>query len=71
MPIYEYKCKKCGHRFEELCRHGQKDIPCPVCGGAETCRLISAFSTCNTGDTGASGGKACTGCAGGNCSSCH
>jgi putative FmdB family regulatory protein len=36
MPIYEYKCKKCGHRFEKL--HQSFSEPrvkkCPECGGA-------------------------------------
>ncbi|MGA7558719.1 MAG: zinc ribbon domain-containing protein [Terriglobales bacterium] len=34
MPNYEYLCKKCGHRFEEIRkfsdRHPRK---CPECGG--------------------------------------
>jgi putative FmdB family regulatory protein len=36
MPIYEYRCKKCGHRFEKL--HQRFSEPrvkkCPECGGA-------------------------------------
>lgn len=34
MPTYEYKCMKCGHRFEKL--QGMKEKPlkkCPQCGG--------------------------------------
>ena len=34
MPIYEYLCPQCGHKFEELVHladaHGQE--PCPKCG---------------------------------------
>lgn len=34
MPIYEYQCPKCQHRFEEWVKvseaHGQE--PCPKCG---------------------------------------
>jgi putative FmdB family regulatory protein len=36
MPIYEYKCKKCGHRFEKL-HQSYSDArvkKCPECGGA-------------------------------------
>ena len=42
MPTYEYKCEKCGHRFERL--QGITDEPlkkCPECGG-KIKRMISA-----------------------------
>ena len=34
MPIYEYKCSECGHRFEALQRIGAdgSDLACPRCG---------------------------------------
>ena len=36
MPIYEYKCKKCGHRFEKLHQSFSEARvkKCPECGGA-------------------------------------
>ncbi|HTS36745.1 MAG TPA: zinc ribbon domain-containing protein [Candidatus Solibacter sp.] len=35
MPLYEYKCKKCGHRFEKIQKFSDKPIKkCPECGGA-------------------------------------
>ncbi len=37
MPIYEYKCKKCGHRFEVIQKFS--DVPlrrCKSCGGRVT-----------------------------------
>ncbi len=34
MPIYEYKCKKCGHRFERIQKFSDPHIKkCPDCGG--------------------------------------
>ena len=34
MPLYEYKCEKCGHRFERIEPHTASEIKkCPVCGG--------------------------------------
>ena len=42
MPIYEYKCQKCGFRFEKLQRFS--DPPpgkCPECGG-RVVQLMSA-----------------------------
>jgi putative FmdB family regulatory protein len=41
MPLYEYQCKKCGHRFELIQSFSAEDpTECPVCGG-EVERLIS------------------------------
>ena len=34
MPLYEYQCKKCGHRFEKILKFSDKPIKkCPECGG--------------------------------------
>jgi len=34
MPNYEYLCKKCGHRFEEIRKFSDKHLrKCPECGG--------------------------------------
>jgi putative FmdB family regulatory protein len=41
MPLYEYQCKKCGHRFERIQSFAAEDVKeCPVCHG-EVERLIS------------------------------
>lgn len=43
MPIYEYRCPKCGTDFELMRRMAEidKPAPCPKCG-AEAERLVSA-----------------------------
>ncbi len=34
MPLYEYLCKKCGHRFEKIRKFSDKQLrKCPECGG--------------------------------------
>ena len=34
MPIYQYKCVKCGHAFEVLTGMDRRDgVTCPKCGG--------------------------------------
>jgi putative FmdB family regulatory protein len=34
MPLYEYACKKCGHRYEEIRKFSDKHpTKCPECGG--------------------------------------
>jgi putative FmdB family regulatory protein len=40
MPIYEYSCKSCGHRFETLVL-GKEEVSCPSCSGKELERLLS------------------------------
>jgi putative FmdB family regulatory protein len=35
MPLYEYECDACGHRFEVIQKFSDAPIEtCPVCGGA-------------------------------------
>lgn len=33
MPVYEYRCTRCNHLFEEVHQVGGLPGPCPVCGG--------------------------------------
>lgn len=81
MPLFEYRCLKCGHEFEELV-FGDSQPECPACHSAEVekrlscpCRYVSgggggvnpeAFA--KAAASGCGGG--CAGCAGGNCASC-
>lgn len=47
MPLYEFKCRACGHRFEELVRLGE--VPeCPKCRDAAPERLFSASAGVST-----------------------
>ena len=35
MPLYEYECEKCGHRFELIRKFSDPPLEaCPKCGGA-------------------------------------
>lgn len=44
MPLYEYRCTKCGHQFEKIQTFSAADVKkCPVCQSAVE-RLISAPS---------------------------
>jgi putative FmdB family regulatory protein len=34
MPLYEYKCEACGHRFEKIQKFSDPPVEtCPTCGG--------------------------------------
>ena len=42
MPLYEYQCKKCHHRFEKIQKFSDSHVKkCPECGGPIE-QLVSA-----------------------------
>jgi putative FmdB family regulatory protein len=45
VPIYEFACQSCGHRFEELVGAHvgveASEVVCPECGSEEAERLLS------------------------------
>jgi putative FmdB family regulatory protein len=45
VPIYEFACRSCGHRFEELVGSHVgvelSEVVCPECGSEEAERLLS------------------------------
>jgi putative FmdB family regulatory protein len=42
VPLYEYQCKKCRHRFEKIQKFSDRPVKkCPECGGPVE-QLISA-----------------------------
>lgn len=43
MPLFEYQCQSCSHRFELLVRAGQP-LSCPRCQGDALEKLFSVFS---------------------------
>jgi putative FmdB family regulatory protein len=45
MPIYEFQCAACGHRFDRLQKLSDPDpAQCPDCGAPQVQRQISAPS---------------------------
>ena len=43
MPIYEYRCKSCGHELEKLQKMSDDPLTdCPQCDKSELNKLISA-----------------------------
>ena len=43
MPIYEYICENCRHKFQILIR-GKESPACPKCHGQKLNKLFSTFS---------------------------
>jgi putative FmdB family regulatory protein len=64
MPLYEYRCESCDHRFEVLQRMGEGNerLTCPRCGAGEPSKQFSTFASA------ASGGGTAASFGGGGCS---
>ena len=47
MPVYEYRCKQCGRRFEKLVKVSAKpdEIVCPKCGARRAEKAVSLIGT--------------------------
>ncbi len=43
MPLFEYACRACGHRFEYLTRADQRPV-CPACAGEDLEKQLSVFA---------------------------
>ena len=45
MPLFEYRCRKCGKKFAKLVgmTADSTDPACPSCGGKDLTKLISRF----------------------------
>lgn len=72
MPIFEYKCGKCGNSFEKLIRTSSEKIECPECGNGKVEKMLSVFSAsvagspkCEMKPSCPSAGTKC--CSGGTC----
>lgn len=48
MPIYDYACKACDERFDDLSRFDAPLPACPTCASPETERLLSPFLVPNS-----------------------
>lgn len=59
MPMYEYRCRDCGRRFEVLQRMGAgaEGVECPACGAENAEKLLSTFAA----SIAASSGPSCAG----------
>jgi putative FmdB family regulatory protein len=65
VPLYEYRCRECGERFEVLQRLGQggDELTCPRCGEPRPERVLSTFASTTGGQQAApnGGGGCCRG----------
>jgi len=50
MPLYDFRCRKCHHRFEELVRLNDA-VGCPKCKAKNAERLFSMSASVSTDKT--------------------
>ena len=43
VPIYDFRCRKCGHEFEAVVRP-QDTAECPTCRSQDLVKLLSSFA---------------------------
>ena len=62
MPIFEYVCQDCHHRFEALV-YGKQKAECPKCHAKKLDTQLSVFAVSAKGSSGAAmSGGACGSC---------
>lgn len=78
MPVYDYKCRRCGAEFEKFLRSlaAASEVKCEKCGSARVEKLVSccAISSGGKGEGPASSSKSshsCGSCSHTHCSTCH
>ena len=65
MPLYEFKCKRCEHKFTLLVSSSaaiSNTVICPECRSSEVERIFSPFASLSGSSNKSSGG-----CADGSC----
>ena len=73
MPIFEYRCRKCGEVFEQLVRAAGEVVACPACASRSVAKLLSVPSAPRSTRAGVTSGGSGDGggcCSGGGCG-CH
>ena len=60
MPLFEYKCEKCGARFEKLISASKRDeVGCIKCDNSKATRQLSTFAAHTPGGGSASASAPC------------
>lgn len=81
MPIYDFLCRECEHRFDDLVSADAVDrAACPQCTSGDVVKLYAPFAVHTSGDAGGmplpascaapAGGARSGGCCGGGCGGC-
>ncbi len=44
MPIFEYRCRECGTKFEKIVASDRTEVVCAECSSRKVERLLSVFA---------------------------
>ena len=53
MPIYDFRCRRCGNEFEGLARPQDPPVTCPSCKSGDLEKLLSGFAVSSAEKTAA------------------
>ncbi len=61
MPLFEYRCKDCGERFETLVlsSSSEEESECPKCGSMQTEKQMSMFASSGGNGSGGASASSC------------
>ena len=62
MPLYEYECKSCKKRFEQLVFNKEIAVACPSCRSGDIAQLLSVFSVAGASEKTALDAGPCGSC---------
>lgn len=70
MALIEFKCDKCGEKFDEIVKLSNREsIKCPKCGSNEVKQVFEG--KCSFGGSSKGSGGGCSSGSCGGCSGCH
>ena len=69
MPIYEYRCGKCGAEFEKLVMSSTANVDCPKCSSRKVQKKLSVFGMSGV-EKPFAGSSSCGSCTKSKCTSC-
>lgn len=71
MPVFEYRCKKCGNEFEELVLNQNEKVKCPSCSSDQVEKKMSVFAHKSSEEFRASSSSSsCVSCSTTSCPTC-
>lgn len=67
MPIFNFKCEKCGKLFETLLKNRSEEAECPACGSKELLPAPNRISVGRSNSNSCPAQSLCPGAAAGGC----
>ena len=62
MPLFEYECRDCKSRFEQLVSNENAGVACRKCGSVSVNRLLSTFAVGGRTESTSAGPDPCSTC---------